>query len=205
MVVGTGCATKTWHLPRKLLVNASPFFAAALNGTFPEATSRKIFLPEVGPDSFAFFVRWLHVGEIGCISVAPEDDWVDRTIAVSKTLVQLCVLGDRLGCLVFQDLGMLELIKFHSNKVIVEEAIRYVFDHSAQGSKLRQFVIDQFRWDFQEGFLSDYACAYFSISRFAKDFGPVLLEASLRADGVAIDPQKQKGIYMEVLTATDGN
>ena len=139
MVVGTGCATKTWHLPRKLLFNASPFFAAALNGSLSEATPRKVILPEAGPDGFALFVRWLHVGKIGCTSVAPEDDWLDRTNASSKALVQACILGDKLSCLIFRDLAMLELIGHQSKEIMGEEEIRYVFDHSAQGSKLRQF------------------------------------------------------------------
>ena len=203
MVVGTGCGTRIWHLPRKLLVNASPFFAAALNGSFSEATSRKITLPETGPEIFALFVRWLHVGEIGRISFAPEDDWVDRLNASTKAFVQACILGDKLGCSIFRDLAMLELIEHQSKEVMREEEIRYVFDHSTQSSKLRQFTIDQLRYVLQEGILSEYACLHYSGASFAEDFGPIFLEASLKANGAAIDPQMQKERYLEVLTGDD--
>ena len=98
---------------------------------------------------------------------------------------------------------MLELIGHQSNEILGEEEIRYVFDHSAQGSKLRQFTIDQLRYDLQEGFLSDYACDFFSGATFAEDFGPIFLETSLKANGAAIAPRKQKRRYLEVLTGTD--
>ena len=100
---------------------------------------------------------------------------------------------------------MLELIRYYSQEVVIrEEDIRYVFDHSAQGSKLRQFVIDQLRYDLQGGFFSGYACAYFPGAGFAEVFGPVFLETSLQADGAAVDPHTQKEGYLEVLTDTEG-
>ena len=100
---------------------------------------------------------------------------------------------------------MLELIGHQSEEVLGEEDIRYVFDHSAQGSKLRQFTIDQLRYVLQEGILSDYACEIYSGDSFAKDFGPIFLETSLKANGAANDPQTQQERYLEVLTGTDGD
>ena len=124
MVVGTGSAIKTWHLPKELLVNASPFFTAALDGPFSEATSRKVTLPEDEPDAFALFVRWLYVGKIGCMPVATQVGLNKTYYAVSKTLVQACIFGDKLGCLTFQDLAMLELIKHHTEGLMRAEVIR---------------------------------------------------------------------------------
>ena len=100
---------------------------------------------------------------------------------------------------------MLELIEHQSKEVMGEDEIRYVFDHSVQGSKLRHFTIDQLRYELQEGFLSPYACDFYSGASFAEDFGPIFLEASLKANGAAIDPQKQQERYLEVLTGTDGD
>ena len=94
---------------------------------------------------------------------------------------------------------MLKLIRHYSGDPIREEEILYVFDHSAQGSKLRQLMIDQFRWDLQGGWFSNSSLD----DRFTEDFGPVFLEASVKADGPAIDPQRQKVRYLEVLTDTD--
>ena len=219
MVVGKGAVTTTWHLPKELLVNASPFFAAALNGSFSEAKSRRITLPEDSPYGFALFVRWLYVGRIsgdifGREGEAFKSDVLgtpgntsddDADLPVAQMHLQACILGDKLGCLSFRDLAVLELIEYHSQRAIREEEIRYVFDHSAQGSKLRQYMIDQLRWDLQEGHLSDYTCEFLSDARFAEDFGPVFLETSLKADGAAINPERQQERYLEVLTGWDGD
>lgn len=95
---------------------------------------------------------------------------------------------------------MLELMRHFSEVFIGREEIRYVFDHSAQGSNLRQLVIDQLRWDLQNGFLSEFSID----ARFAEDVGPLSLETSLKANGGTINPQTQKARYLEVLTGTDG-
>ena len=205
IVVGTEPHTKTWHLPKELLLNASPFFAAALNGDFIAAALNMIALPEDSPEAFSLFARWLYVGKIGCVPFTHHDGIIYRIYALSKTLLQACILGDKLGCLIFRDLAVLEVIRHHSEEIIRVEEIRYIFDHSAQGSKLRQYMIDQLRWDLQEGFLSDDACEFLSDARFVEDVGPIFLETSLKADGAAIDPQRQKGRYLEVLTGSDGD
>ena len=94
---------------------------------------------------------------------------------------------------------MLELIELYSEVIIREEEILYVFDHSAQGSKLCQLMIDELRWEIQE----DYFTLSSSDARFAEVVGPIFLEASLKASGAAIHPEMQKERYLEVLTVTD--
>ena len=156
-----------------------------------------IALPEDSPDAFSLFVRWLYVGKIGWFTtkVDPLGQW-----AVSKTLVQAYILGDKMGCLIFRDVAMLNLIEHHSQITMREEEIRYVFDHSAQGSKLRRFTIDQLRYDLQEACYGPDARDFFSDARFAEDFGPIFLKRSLEANGAAaIDPSMQQERYLEVL------
>ena len=99
---------------------------------------------------------------------------------------------------------MLGLIGHLSKEILDGEAIRYAFDHSPKGSKLRQFTIDQLRYVLQEGLLDDNAYDFYLGAEFVEDFGPVFLETSLKAGGAAIDPQKQKERYLEILTGTDG-
>ena len=111
MVVGTEDVSKTWHLPKELLVKASPFFAAALNGSFAEATSRVVNLPEDDTDAFALFVRWLYVGEIRGKLFRSEDESsgdellgprsatsdYDAISASTQVYVQAVILRDKLG------------------------------------------------------------------------------------------------------------
>ena len=49
---------------KELLTSASPFFAAALNGTFAEGLDQSVRLPEEKPDSFEWFLQWLYTGSL---------------------------------------------------------------------------------------------------------------------------------------------
>lgn len=221
MVVGTGLASQTWQLPKELLVNASPFFAAALNGAFAEATSKTINLPEDDTDAFALFVRWLYFGEIsGRLSdFEMEGDGIfgtwtstsdDSILKVSsKIYLQACILGDKLGCPLFQDLATLELMmcydvdRYQWNGAMRADTIVIIFSHFPPGSKLRQFAIDQLRFDVKnknENAIED-AADFVSIAKAAEDFGLDFVKTCVAAHGRdEIDPNLQRGLYMEVLT-----
>ena len=219
MAVGTGAAVKTWHLPKELLANASPFFAAALEGLFVEPTFKRIALPEESPDAFALFVRWLYVGEISGtiflsrvqISQADVSDTSSSTeidaaeVTAVQMYLQACSLGDKLGCLVFLVLALLKLIKRHDTEVIEAETIHYVYEHFAQGSKVRLFTVDQFRYDFQdrECWKATPTTPIILAVRSVKDFAPDVLEVILEDNRVNVRrPQAHTGRYMEVLTGT---
>ncbi|KAK4497153.1 hypothetical protein PRZ48_011603 [Zasmidium cellare] len=49
---------------KELLTAASPFFAAALNGTFAEGLDQTVRLPEEKPESFEWFIQWLYTGTL---------------------------------------------------------------------------------------------------------------------------------------------
>ena len=218
MVVGPTGNTKTWYLPKKLLVNASPFFAAALNGSFAEATSKVINLPEDNTDAFALFTRWLFVGEISGELFNYEDDLTGDEIlgtydAGTKRLMnattvlvylQAYILGDKLGCSVFQDLAMLEVISYHIVASFSAETTRTIYEQSGLGSKLRRFAIDMFRYDLREGQLPMDTITFVSTSKITEAFALDFLKACVEEDcGEAICPSDQQGRYMEVLTNVD--
>lgn len=49
---------------KDLLVSASPFFAAALNGNFAEGLDQVVTLPEEKPECFEWFIWWLYTGSL---------------------------------------------------------------------------------------------------------------------------------------------
>ncbi|KAF1352350.1 hypothetical protein BDV97DRAFT_279620, partial [Delphinella strobiligena] len=49
----------TYKIHRDLLTSASPFFAAALNGTFAEGLDQTVRLPADKPEIFEWFIWWL--------------------------------------------------------------------------------------------------------------------------------------------------
>lgn len=235
MVVGTEGVTKTWHLPKQLLVKASPFFAAALNGPFAEATSKLVNLPEDNTDAFALFIRWLFVGDISGKSFHSgykpsgykpsgykrsgkwpsgyKDSgdevlgtWGDTSNSSAffpsmQVCLQACILGDKLGCPMFHDLAMLELIESHKSGGISSKTMQFAFEMSAPGSKLRRFSIDQLRYDIECGTVSEDAAAYVSAAKIAEDFALDFLKACIEGNcRNAIDPIAHRGQYMEVWT-----
>lgn len=218
MVVGTEGVTKTWHLPKQLLVNASPFFAAALNGPFAEATSKLVNLPEDNTDAFALFIRWLYVGDINGkmfrSEYKPSGDevlgtWGDTSnssafLPSTQVCLQACILGDKLGCPMFHNLAMLELIERHKSVEISSKTMQFAFENSAPGSKLRRFSIDQLRYDIECEMVSDDAAAYVSAAKIAEDFALDFLKACIEGNcGNAINPIAHEEQYMEVLTFTE--
>ena len=218
MVVGTGYATKTWHLPKDLLVNASTFFAAALDGQFTEAASKTVHLPEDTLDAFALFIQWLYVGEISCNNfcyggetsgdqclVNRGDLSNDGPNYATQVYLQACTLGDKLGCILFMDLATLELLKHHKYQHLRPETMLFIFEHFGAGSKLRRFAIDQLRWDLW-GWHDKDAASFVHVSRSHEDIGPEFLDAMLETKGVAADePQAHRGRYLQVLTGTELN
>lgn len=223
MVVGTEGVTKTWHLPKQLLVKASPFFAAALNGPFAEATSKLVNLPEDNTEAFALFIRWLFVGDISGKSFhsgykasgykASGDEvlgtWGDTSNSSAffpsmQVCLQACILGDKLGCPMFHDLAMLELIESHESRGIRSKTMQFAFEMSAPGSKLRRFSIDQLRWNIECETVSEDAAAYVSAAKIAEDFALDFLKACIEGNcRNPLNPIGHRGRYMEVLTFTE--
>ena len=209
MIVGTAANTKTWHLPKDLLVNSSPFFAAALNGSFAEARSKVVNFPEDDIEAFALFIQWLYIGEIAvddcpaddCPSDHGDDDNHFCSAATTLTFVEAWILGDKLGCPIFKDLAMFGLIRALDRWLINTNAVRTAYERSAQGSKLRKILLDQVCYDAWGHVLVDGAGEWMSLARDCVDFGQDLMRTIFGKDkNRAKDPMGQKALYLEVLT-----
>ena len=211
MVVSSDGLTKTWDLPRDLLANSSPYFAAALNG------GKTDYLLESDIDAFALFIRWLYIGEISGKVFRSENQasgdemlglWggtgYDAPFAATQVYLQACILGEKLGSPIFLDLAMLQLIKCHTSEAIMPQTILVAFEHSAPGSKLRQFAIDQLRYDLRFHQPGKYADAYIAAAIITEDFGLDFLRSCLDAGrAVAVNPAAHRQRYVQVLTVTE--
>ena len=141
--MGSQAVAITWHLPKALLTRNSPFFAAALNGSFAEAKSNSVTMPEDDPEVFRLWVQWLYLGKITCRILHVED--------VNNIFVKAWMLGDKLGCAIFQDIVMMELLACHSPKVekpkIETSTLRAAYEGSAPRSKLRKWALNFFLFE----------------------------------------------------------
>ena len=187
MHVGSGNAKKVWHLPEKLLKSKSTFFTAALEGGFAEGLSKIVTLPEEDPDLFENYIEWLYVG----FNESTEWD--------GETLVDQWTLGDRLGCAVMQDDVMCKLIKYYDDLVIDLDTLQKIYEVSAAGSKIRQFVIDLCLHDIRQ-VSSDLTVVQSIYEQFLEkneDFAQELGKATiLLADREPNDPSLDQTAYL---------
>lgn len=64
VVVGEGQKQISYLVHKELLTQASPFFAAALNGTFAEGMEQVVRLPEEKGETFEWWLQWLYTGTL---------------------------------------------------------------------------------------------------------------------------------------------
>ena len=100
-------------------------------------------MPDDDPNVFRLWVQWLFVGQITCEILCIEE--------INNILVKGWILGDKLGCHIFQDIVMLELLACHSpywgNDSIEPSTLRAAYEGSGPGSMLRKWAIDFFLFE----------------------------------------------------------
>ncbi|KAL8851034.1 MAG: hypothetical protein Q9221_004024 [Calogaya cf. arnoldii] len=144
--VGTGEAMQTWTIQKKLLTHHSTFFAAALNGFFTEATTNTIKLDKDNPQAFQVFVQWLYTGRFVVYSYRECDQDIAFKCCGPEAnfLCAVWALGDKFNCHAFQDHAMLQFLVLHMDTYLQLDVLADAYKLSSSGSKLRQFVVDEF-------------------------------------------------------------
>ena len=204
MTVGSQDAATTWHLPKAHLIRQSPFFAAALNGSFAEAKLNSVAMPDDDPNLFRLWVQWLYIGKITKPILSVED---------INVVVKAWILGDKLDCHIFQDVVMMQLLACHSPKVerplIGTSTLRTAYEGSAPGSKLRKWALNFFLFEIgktRDGtFLSlQRNILWVSETKDIEDFSQDYMEASVEfsLQGNPTNPYTNGQQYMKILSFT---
>ncbi len=186
MTVSTGSEQKTWHLPKKVLTHCSPFFDAALNGNFVEASSKAVDLPEDDPIAFGMWATWLTLGECE----GSDDGYLELGYVLAWEL------GEKFACPAFKDhvmdclLSWLEFCDLQSN------IIRIVYRVSSPGSKLRRVFVDVFVWSKLEGHLTSDADKFIRLLGEVPEFSEDSVKRELKV-GKYNNPWKQHHQYYE--------
>ncbi len=163
MTVGAENNQKTWYLPKKVLTHCSPFFDAALNGKFVEASSKTVNLPEDDPVAFEMWATWLSLGNC-------EDLFGDIGCYASPH-VQAWKLGDKLACPAFKDHVMFQLVDLCDASVDVWiDMVGHAYEGSSPGSKLRRCCVDFYMWDKLQGVLVENADELIAIFKGLPEF-----------------------------------
>ena len=142
-------------------------------------------LPKDDECAFELFNMWLHEGSIKAPSWTRTDPYL-----------LAWALGDKLGCPNSQDAIMLRIItdyKIYASNFI---ELRFAYEYSSPGSKLRLWALDELRSQIKKGLLGstgwDPEDVYFI--EIAKDF---LLRSLLIGNNDAPEPSSQPTIYFK--------
>ncbi|KAI4738483.1 hypothetical protein E4T50_11053 [Aureobasidium sp. EXF-12298] len=135
VTIVVGAAKKEFIVHKDLLVFYSDYFQAAFNGSFVEATERKIDLFDTDQEIFDHFHTWLYTRKL-----ASEND----VPLLWNELVNLWVFGDRFQVPMLQNCVMDKLLdKANLGRTqSILPAIRPAYEKTVGGSLLRKAIIE---------------------------------------------------------------
>lgn len=133
-------------VPRELLTTVSPFFHAALTGTFAEGLTQTVRLPEDRADVFDYFLYWLYTRRLDHEAV----DAIDPVKPAYFWLLHLYCLVDKFQIESCKNAIIDKVAKLaeETNSVPTPTDTWIVFEPfgSQDGNKLRKLVVDLFAW-----------------------------------------------------------
>ncbi|KAK6000380.1 hypothetical protein QM012_003626 [Aureobasidium pullulans] len=134
VTVEVGAEKKIYSIRKDLLVFYSDYFRAAFNGSFAEATERKISLLQERVDVFNVFNKFIYTR---CLS-----DETDTEISW-ELLIRVWLFGDRHLIPALQNHVMNTMIeKSAKEKVIPNQHLNLIYKNTLIGSPLRKILVD---------------------------------------------------------------
>ncbi|KAI9738757.1 MAG: hypothetical protein M1834_008264 [Cirrosporium novae-zelandiae] len=150
VIVGTG-TTQTFWIPQFWLCACSAVFRAMLTSGFKETYDGFIKLPSDSPKVFSYLVRWMaqtHLAPNFKSNVSLTEELCHVLDLLASTpatrIFQYWILGDKYDIPDFQDRAISLLDKWYSACLLLPDDVKYVYDHTLSGCKLRLFMIEQF-------------------------------------------------------------
>jgi hypothetical protein len=138
VVLVVGATKECYTLHKDLLCFYSDFFRAAFNGSFKEATERKIELLEVETHVFEAFQVWLYTQDLPQIDNVSKDTYTDWSL-----LIKLWIFGDKYQIPLLQNNTMDKIVdkldKDRNNPLLW---ITHVYENTTVNSVLRKAVVD---------------------------------------------------------------
>ncbi|KAF2813754.1 uncharacterized protein BDZ99DRAFT_567498 [Mytilinidion resinicola] len=137
---------------RELLTHHSPFFTAALNGSFAESISQTVKLPAENPAIFELCVAWLYTSQLD-----PLVFFKDGKPAY-YTLLNLYALADRLAleALRNQTIDQISDLAEQTNSVLTPSDTRILYEEIRDNAPLRALVIDLFAFKKTDKLLAEH-------------------------------------------------
>jgi len=142
VTVLVGASKQPFVLHKGLLCFYSDFFRAAFEGSFKEATERKIELPDVDIDTFEAFQVWLYSQSFRGINDLADSSQAPK-LPSFQILAHLWVFGDKYQIPVLQNGAIDALIqKTLEEQIFGIEIVNIAYENTMAGSPLRRYAID---------------------------------------------------------------
>lgn len=135
-------SAESFTIHKELVCYYSPFFRAALGGSWAEAETGIVNLPTDIPDVFETFQAWLYTQTLE----------LDETQESDVTfLMELQAFGDKMAVPEFQNAAMdaLRLAKLNSKPLTLFKLseIEFAYQHTRADSPLRKLITDMYVWE----------------------------------------------------------
>lgn len=125
--MGKDDTARTFTVHRDLIIEMSPYFAAALSGRWTQEEHKPLRLPDHQPTHFQFWLEWLYKRMTNMLAVAQSIDGTivhekgsDRFISGLSFMINAWILGDFLGDVYIRNMIMYEVLRVnftHGRKV----------------------------------------------------------------------------------------
>ena len=165
-------------VPRELLTSISPFFNAALSGTYAEGLSQTVKLPEDRPDVWDYFQYWLYTRRLDHEAV----DAIEPIKPAYFWLLHLYCLVDKLGVIPCKNdiVDKLAMLAEQTNSVPTPTDTCIIFDSfgSREEDCMRRLVVDLFAWKRTDNLLDQHEDEWHP--RFMRDLVVRMKRADMR-------------------------
>lgn len=165
-------------VPREFLTSVSPFFSAALGGTYAEGLSQTIHLPDDRADVWDYFQYWLYTRRLDHEAV----DAVDPVKPAYFWLLHLYCLVDKLGVLPCKNaiVDKVAMLADDTNSVPTPTDTHIVFESfgSRDEDPMKRLVVDLFAWKKTDNLLDQHDDEWHP--RFMRDLVVRIKRTSIR-------------------------
>lgn len=143
MAVYVGGDKKPFHIHKQLLCSKSTYFKAAFEGSYKEASEKKLHLLDEDPKIFQFYAVWIYNKNLEIYGKNEEE--LDINVCC-----RLYILAAKLGSEDLQNTVMDAMHKHITGENLIDlksETVNFVYNNTLPDSVLRDILVHALAWE----------------------------------------------------------
>lgn len=188
-----GEAEKTFYVHKKVLCDASPFFASALNKEWLEKEDQAINLPEDRPMTVETYIHWIYSDKL----VLSVEETKENLFTLQVELAHLYPLADKLGDIRLKNsvMDVMTGILDRHNAGPNSDAEELLLASVPPQSPMRKLLVDLYVHSYGIGAAGPESIDKFPIEFIAEIMQGLMERRSKIAGGDPLDRQKLHGCH----------